>query len=329
MVICKDITKITNEEWLALRKKGIGGSDAPKILGLSSFMSPLELYWNKTGQRDFFESKNTFVAKEVGHLLEPLVARIFEEKNPGWKVYKDNRMITHPLYSFMLADIDFYTIDPNTGEKFIVECKTTNANTLERKWGKPTDTKYPREYEWQCRHYMAVHEVAGTILICLGGNTEADYRQRVIMRDHDKERFLIEKEKEFWDMVVNKTPPKPQTSKPIAQHYEPREDEGLVIETALIATYHNLETKKKNLNRYLKSIEEEEEVIKAQIFDYLKGRPAEVEYDGLKYKARITETTSVGVKSEDLPNLRLEYPEVYEKYVKSHISHSCGLKRLG
>jgi len=38
------------EEWLEWRKKGIGGSDASAVCGVSRYRSPIELWLEKTGQ---------------------------------------------------------------------------------------------------------------------------------------------------------------------------------------------------------------------------------------------------------------------------------------
>ncbi len=40
------------QEWLAWRAKGIGASEAPAVLGLSSYMTKRELWLEKTGQRE-------------------------------------------------------------------------------------------------------------------------------------------------------------------------------------------------------------------------------------------------------------------------------------
>lgn len=42
------------------------------------------------------------------------------------------KMFRHPLYPFMLADVDFF-IDFPDGSKGILECKTTNYN-CQNKW---------------------------------------------------------------------------------------------------------------------------------------------------------------------------------------------------
>ena len=42
------IRGLTREEWLAIRKKGIGGSDAGAICGLNPYASPMNVYLDKT-----------------------------------------------------------------------------------------------------------------------------------------------------------------------------------------------------------------------------------------------------------------------------------------
>ena len=41
---------LPREEWLAYRRKGIGGSDAAAVLGISPFRTGVDLYYDKLGQ---------------------------------------------------------------------------------------------------------------------------------------------------------------------------------------------------------------------------------------------------------------------------------------
>ena len=71
-------------------------------------------------------------AKEVGHLVEPLVANIFERRT-GLKVYQRKGMFQHPQYPWMLADLD-YLVDLPDGGTAILECKTTTSNSADNWW---------------------------------------------------------------------------------------------------------------------------------------------------------------------------------------------------
>ena len=44
-----DIKGLSHEEWLALRRKGIGGSDHAAIVGLDRYRSPFDVYADKLG----------------------------------------------------------------------------------------------------------------------------------------------------------------------------------------------------------------------------------------------------------------------------------------
>ena len=47
--MCKTISTMgmEHEEWLRLRKGGIGGSDAGAVCGLNLYRSPMAVYWER------------------------------------------------------------------------------------------------------------------------------------------------------------------------------------------------------------------------------------------------------------------------------------------
>ena len=68
---------LTEQEWLAYRRRGIGGSDVAAILGISPFRTARDLYDDKLNIALAVDDAGNWVALEMGHLLEPLVAQIF------------------------------------------------------------------------------------------------------------------------------------------------------------------------------------------------------------------------------------------------------------
>lgn len=48
LVITKDMPR---EEWLKYRMMGIGGSDAGAICGLNPYVSPIDVFLDKSGRR--------------------------------------------------------------------------------------------------------------------------------------------------------------------------------------------------------------------------------------------------------------------------------------
>ena len=136
-----NIETLTREEWLDYRRLGIGGSDVAAIMGISPFATIKDLYYDKIGVKPMIdEGESNWVAKEVGHRLEDLVAMIFSKKT-GLEVFPVRKMFRHPFYPFMLADVDYFIRFPD-GSIGILECKTCNYNAKD-KWA---DDGIPENY---------------------------------------------------------------------------------------------------------------------------------------------------------------------------------------
>lgn len=103
---------LTEQEWLAYRRQGIGGSDVAAILGISPFRTARDLYDDKLNIASAVDDTGNWVALEMGHLLEPLVAQIFTKKT-GLEVFQIKKMFQHPQCPFMLADVDYFVRLPN------------------------------------------------------------------------------------------------------------------------------------------------------------------------------------------------------------------------
>ena len=199
-----DISHLTREEWLSYRRLGIGGSDVAAIMGISPFATSRDLYNDKVGVEPVIEEESNWVALEVGHRLEDLVAEIFS-KRTGLKVFQKKFMFQHPQYPWMLADLDYLVKLPD-GSIAILECKTSTSNSSENWWYAGKEI-VPAYYESQGRHYMAVMNYGKTFFCCLFTDTrEAIIRS--IDRDMAYEEELIALEDTFWnENVVKQQPP--------------------------------------------------------------------------------------------------------------------------
>ena len=204
-----DIDTLTREEWLKYRRKGIGGSDVAAIMGFSPFATIVDLYNDKVGIQPMIEEEESnWVAKEVGHRLEDLVAEIFSKKT-GLEVFPVHKMFRHALHPFMLADVDFF-IRFTDGTFGILECKTCNYNARD-KWN---DDGIPENYVYQVRHYMAVMNISKAYIACLYGNNENEFVICSLERDLIEEQDIIEQEEYFWKEYVEKKIEPPFTGKP-------------------------------------------------------------------------------------------------------------------
>ena len=186
---------LTEQEWLAYRRQGIGGSDVAAILGISPFRTARDLYDDKLNIASAVDDTGNWVALEMGHLLEPLVAQIFTKKT-GLEVFQIKKMFQHPQYPFMLADVDYFVRLPN-GKIALLEIKTTNYNAKDH-WWKDGEEYVPVYYETQGRHYMAVMDMDEIFYCCLYGNNEDEAIIRHLYRDREYEQEMVYLEREFW-----------------------------------------------------------------------------------------------------------------------------------
>lgn len=187
---------LPREEWLEWRRKGIGGSDSASILGISPYRSVVEIWKDKLGASQVRESESEFT--HFGTVLEDVVRKEFELRT-GLRVRKNNFLLQSDDYPFMIADLDG-VIRNEDGSCSIFEAKTASAYKKEE-W----ETGVPDEYYCQIQHYMAVTGYKSTYICALvGGNS---FYIHFVERDEAYIRNMIEKEREFWDCVVNKRRP--------------------------------------------------------------------------------------------------------------------------
>jgi len=180
-----------------IRSKGVGGSDIAPIMGLSPWKTSHELWLEKTGAVEPEKLDTQFV--HFGNVLEQIVADEFATRN-DFKVRKQNKTFTHKEYPQLLANID-RSVD---GEKAILECKTSSAWKM-GDWGEEMTEDVPDYYRVQVEHYMNVkgYEIA-YLAVLIGGNT---FRTYFFERDPELSEMIQDAAIDFWDMVINNTPP--------------------------------------------------------------------------------------------------------------------------
>jgi len=187
-LVLVETADLSEEDWLDYRRRGIGGSDVSAIFGTSPFRTARDLYYDKLNIASVEDDEGNWVAMEMGHLLEPLVAKIFERKT-GYRVYQIKKMFQHPQYPWMLADVDYFVELPD-GTTAILEIKTTNYNARDNWWMNGKET-VPVYYESQGRHYMAVTDLDRCFFCCLYGNNEEEVIIREVKRDFEYEAEMV------------------------------------------------------------------------------------------------------------------------------------------
>lgn len=191
---------LRRDDWLEVRKNGIGGSDAAAAVGLNPYMSALELWLIKTGRDANLPKPDADDMTEPvywGTLLEPIVAASYT-KQTGNKVRRVNAVLQHPTLSWMLANIDREVV--GNREVQLLECKTAGEFGA-RLWRDGV----PEYVQLQVQHQLAVTgKQAADVAVLLCGQKLEVHR---IVRDDALIARLIELEAAFWRYVVTDTPP--------------------------------------------------------------------------------------------------------------------------
>lgn len=191
---------LSRDDWLTVRKGGIGSSDAASSVGLNPYKSQLDLWMEKTGRDGNLpktDPNDETSPMYWGNLLEPIVAAHYT-KRTGHKVRRINAVLQHPKESWMLANIDREVI--GTPDVQILECKTAGLNGA-RLWKEGV----PEYVQLQVMHQLAVTgKQAADVAVLICGQELQVHR---IERDEGMIARLIELERAFWQRVERNDAP--------------------------------------------------------------------------------------------------------------------------
>lgn len=328
-----DISNLSEKDWLAYRRKGIGGSDVAAIMGVSPFATIRDLYNDKVGIQPVIEEERNWVALEVGHRLEDLVAKIFSKKT-GLEVFPVRKMFRHPLYPFMLADVDYFIRFPD-GTFGLLECKTCNYNAR-TKWD---DDSIPINYVYQVRHYLAVMNMYKAYIACLYGNNEDEFVMRPIERDLMEEEDIIDQESYFWKEYVEKKVEPPYTGKPdlilaSLRRYGGNADKSIPeinitnLDSIRLEKYLSLSEEKSQLEKRKKEIDAEQRALSVPYVELLgQGCKAVLEDGRNRYRITYNPTIRTQIGREQLEKLKLQHPAIYDEYTKVSESRTFRIKK--
>lgn len=322
-LVLVETADLPEDEWLAYRRRGIGGSDVAALMGISPFRTARDLYFDKRDIAAVEDNEGNWVAMEMGHLLEDMVAKIFERKT-GYPVYQIKKMFYHPDYPFMLADIDYFVTLPD-GSTALLEIKTTNYNARDH-WYKDGKDIVPVYYETQGRHYMAVMDIDRIFYCCLYGNNEKEVILREIQRDLAYEQEMIYLEENFWNNHVQAMEPPPYTEdgdlilESIRRYSGPADNTAEIMlnreTSSKLVRYLELQEKKKNLKDQTKVIENDLQRMKAMIVAEMGTSCSAVcEKDGTSYTITYNPVRKPTVDKDNLLRLKMQFPDIYNQFV--------------
>lgn len=288
---------LSQDQWLAVRRGGIGSSDAAAAVGLSPYKSPLALWLEKTQRKpadDLRHSEAVF----WGSTLEAIIANVYADRT-GNKVRRVNAVLQHPDHAFMLANLD-----RAVGSEGILEVKTAGGHSAQF-W----EAGIPEHYQCQVLHQLAVSGKAwGDVAVLIGGQ---DFRIYRVERNDDQIADLIEREATFWKMVEEDIQPEADGSvssgNALAWLY-PR-DMGETLDCTEAPELNTLFDQLVHARQEREGLEQQEALLRQRIQSSM-GEASSANFTGGKVSWKRSKDSS----SVDTKRLLAEYPELVSRY---------------
>lgn len=240
----------SREDWLELRRQGIGGSDALAVAGLDPWKAPMGVYLEKTGAVDSVVEETPLM--RWGNLLEPVLADWFQATT-GIEVFRCG-MLGHPQRSWQLFSPDRLTSDGG-----ILEIKTTGLRGA-KAWA---DGKVADRAAIQLQHGMSVTGLSHGYAVA--GIWGEDPVYRLVERDNNLITDLVSIETEFWQQVTSEQPPalgQHPAEANLIQHLYPFGEENSVN---LSAQAYVALSQYVALGKNIKAMKEQQDALKAVV----------------------------------------------------------------
>ena len=193
------------QEWLAGRKDFLGGSDAPIIMSVSPFSTPIKLYQEKVGLSDSDSDSNNPVLRK-GHVLEDMAREELEDQL-GFEM--PPKVIQSNVFDFARISLDGL----NEKEQRVAEIKYVGRDKFEEiKKTQEVPTHYFPQVQYQL--LITGYEYLDFVII-----TEPTLEE-MLFEDKDfgiytfevypvqtYQKLLVTKLQEFFTRMKTKNPP--------------------------------------------------------------------------------------------------------------------------
>lgn len=211
MKVVKDLAQ-GSSAWHTFRLQGLGGSDAPAVLGVSPYKTPYQLAREKCGlKNEQDEQDNEFIFAK-GHATEKLIRKEFQEL---MKVDMNPICVISDKYDFIQASLDGF--DPKHG---VLEAKLVGKEVLKTALEKG---EIPVHHFAQLQHQLFV--TGADVGQWFGHNGKDQGALIEVKADKEYTNSLVDKEITFWDLVRTRNLP------PLSDlDYLIPEDEKLLLE---------------------------------------------------------------------------------------------------
>lgn len=192
-------------EQLAIRAKGIGGSEIGAIVGEHPYMRPIDVWRGKMGEKD---EPDSF------HLER---GQFFERPTAEWYAHRHDAQLrtvgtlVHPSRPIVIATPDF--LAKSSTVEIDLSIKVPGARTRHH-WGAiGTDEAPPYavvQVQWELLILEQLHGIRSAVIVA---PLDGDLAEFPVLADAELQAGLVEAAERFWrDHVVTKRPPAPDAS---------------------------------------------------------------------------------------------------------------------
>lgn len=301
-----DYSKLSEDEWLKLRKNGIGGSEAGGVMGMSKYQSPFSICMSKTNRvedKDLSENEAVWFGNWMeGHIRTDLVKDFLRDKHGIDAEVIDPECIWQSVkYPFMIVNVDGWL--KIGGELCGLEIKTGSSYVLPE-WGGVRGSKVPDSYYCQVQHYLAATGLEKWYIFGVIGGKRL---LRVVERHDDFIADMVNRERELWATIKKNNP----FDFPLVTDLQC--DTDIMAE---IAPYGEAEFKDHDVKDYLKCAELEKELkskkaeLKNRIMQSLHGNKLS---KSEKFSVVVNE---IKTSKLDGKKLKEQKPEIYSEFLK-------------
>lgn len=292
------------------RNKHLGGSDAAAVLGISSWLTPVELWQQKVGLAANDVDPDRERIFERGRRLEPFIRDMVIDKlrDQGHDVelLACNQRYFHPKYKFISTEIDFeLRVD---GEDLNSDAKSVTW-AARKKWGEEGSEDIPIEYAAQFQ--VGLDVAPGKRKRCLVAALRSFDDVEIYWTKRDDETIdgIRAKLVDFWENhVVTRVPPDAEKFSDISALFQ--RDNGRSVEATdeiveKVAALREIATLRK-------ALKDEEEALKFDIGLFMG------EHALLTRGVRNLITWETGAPERfDVRSFKSKHPDWYALYQKS------------
>lgn len=186
---------MTREEWLAERRKGIGGSDVHSLFSLEPYGCAANLWMDKQGKPEDYPMLNQAALKR-GRLMEPLIVQEYAEET-GNLVEPGVELLHHEKHDFLIANTDGIITDANFDQRGfgVLEVKAPAKDAFY----KILKDGLTESYILQMQFYLYVLDLKwGAFAILWPDGWQLETFE--VQRDEKLIKAIVDKAKKFWDM---------------------------------------------------------------------------------------------------------------------------------